>query len=221
MRSCSNCFSIGQGFLHAFFTDAPEPHAEIRDRSVEQDGQPAHLQIESEVVGYVYDDTHGTRTDAWSFMSTQFRLGLLNNTELSVTAEPFKWERSKSDGVEEKHEGYGTTTIGLRQNLWGNDGGKTAFALFPYVSLPTGGTGYHFESVLSGVVQQELSDKFTVYVELYGAMNWEEKSDPIATFDTGLMYKLTDNIQLDAGVNIGLTDSAEDVNPFIGLSMRF
>ncbi len=220
-----------------------------------------HLQLESEVVGYVYDDTNGTRTDAWSFMSTQFRLGLLSNTELSLTVQPFKWERSKSDGDETRHEGFGITTIGIRQNLWGNDGGKTALALFPFISLPTsqddlgndkvqggliipfqwqisdktnlgimaeenyledaGGSGYHFEQVLSSVLQQELTDKFTVYVELYGAMNWEEKSDPIATFDTGLMYKLTDNIQLDAGVNIGLTDSAEDVNPFIGLSMRF
>src|SRR4051795_2958892 len=40
-----------------------------------------HLILESELVGYVYGDSDA-RTDAWSFMSTNFRLGLLNNTEL-------------------------------------------------------------------------------------------------------------------------------------------
>jgi hypothetical protein len=220
-----------------------------------------HLQLESELVGYVYDDTDA-RTDAWSFMLTNLRLGLLNNTELSVIVEPFKWERSKSDGDEEKHEGFGTTTIRIKQNIWGNEGdAKTALALMPYLSLPTsqdelgidqveggliipfeweitdkttlglmteanyledtGGDGYHFDSVLSAVVTQKLTDKFSIYGELYGEINWEEASDIIATFDTGFTYQLTDNIQLDAGVNLGLTDSAEDVNPFVGISMRF
>ena len=41
------------------------------------------------------------------------------------------------------------------------------------------------------------------------------------TVDLGLTYGLTDNIQLDAGVNIGLTASADDINPFLGLSLRF
>jgi hypothetical protein len=39
--------------------------------------------------------------------------------------------------------------------------------------------------------------------------------------DFGLTYGLTDDIQLDAGINIGVTRSAEDFNPFVGLSWRF
>jgi hypothetical protein len=34
-------------------------------------------------------------------------------------------------------------------------------------------------------------------------------------------YAVTDDIQLDAGVNIGVTRSAEDINPFLGVSWRF
>ena len=43
----------------------------------------------------------------------------------------------------------------------------------------------------------------------------------VATFDLGFTYPVTRDIQLDAGVNIGLTDAADNVNPFIGLSLRY
>jgi hypothetical protein len=39
--------------------------------------------------------------------------------------------------------------------------------------------------------------------------------------ESGFTYALTRDIQLDAGVNIGLTDAADDVNPFLGLSLRY
>ena len=42
-----------------------------------------------------------------------------------------------------------------------------------------------------------------------------------ATFDTGLKYLLTENVQLDAGVNIGLTEAADAFQPFLGMSVRF
>jgi len=39
--------------------------------------------------------------------------------------------------------------------------------------------------------------------------------------DFGLTYALTKNIQLDAGINIGITRAADDWNPFVGVSWRF
>jgi hypothetical protein len=39
--------------------------------------------------------------------------------------------------------------------------------------------------------------------------------------DLGLTYGLTKNLQLDGGVNIGLTKSADNVNLFVGVSRRF
>jgi hypothetical protein len=43
----------------------------------------------------------------------------------------------------------------------------------------------------------------------------------IGTVDAGFTYALTEDIQLDAGVNIGVTRAADDWNPFLGLSWRF
>jgi hypothetical protein len=44
---------------------------------------------------------------------------------------------------------------------------------------------------------------------------------PGSAVDVGLLLGLTDHLQLDAGVNVGVTDAADDVNPFVGLAWRF
>lgn len=43
----------------------------------------------------------------------------------------------------------------------------------------------------------------------------------IITLDAGLTYALTEDIQLDFGCNFGVTEAAEDFQPFVGLSIRF
>ena len=43
----------------------------------------------------------------------------------------------------------------------------------------------------------------------------------VGTVDLGFTYALTSNVQLDAGVNAGVTRAAPDVNPFVGVSVRY
>ncbi len=59
------------------------------------------------------------------------------------------------------------------------------------------------------------------YVEFFGSFNDEPESPWVGTVDLGLTYALTEDIQLDTGVNIGVTRSADDFNPFIGCSIRY
>lgn len=59
------------------------------------------------------------------------------------------------------------------------------------------------------------------YVEFFSQVSAEARYEWIGTFDLGLTYAITENVQLDAGVNIGVTDSADDINPFLGLSWRY
>ena len=59
------------------------------------------------------------------------------------------------------------------------------------------------------------------YIEFFSQVSAEGHYDWIGTVDLGLTYAVTANVQLDAGVNIGVTDSAEDINPFLGLSWRY
>jgi hypothetical protein len=58
------------------------------------------------------------------------------------------------------------------------------------------------------------------FIEYAGVATTASGSGYAAFFDTGVTYALTENIQLDGGVNIGLTDDAEDLTLFTGVSVR-
>lgn len=80
---------------------------------------------------------------------------------------------------------------------------------------------YHQEFINTVTVSHDIVGQLAGYVELFSNVSTESGSKWIATFDFGFTYALTRDIQLDAGMNIGLTSAADDFNPFIGLSMRY
>ena len=81
--------------------------------------------------------------------------------------------------------------------------------------------GYHPEFINSIAFGHELFGKLVGYVEFFSAVSTERGASWVGTFDTGLLYGVTENLQLNAGVNIGLTRSADDWNPYVGLAWRF
>lgn len=83
------------------------------------------------------------------------------------------------------------------------------------------GNGYHTEFINSITFSHDIVGKLGGYVEFFSSLSTETGSDWIGTIDLGLTYALSDNIQLDAGINIGVTRSADDINPFVGATWRF
>lgn len=83
------------------------------------------------------------------------------------------------------------------------------------------GSGYHPEFVNSVTFGHDIVGRLAGYVEFFSLVSADQDAPWIGTADLGLTYRLTDNLQLDAGVSIGVTPSADDLNPFLGLSLRF
>ena len=83
------------------------------------------------------------------------------------------------------------------------------------------GTGYQPQYTASASFGYDWTDVWGSYVELAGRFNTEDpRGDPVS-FGAGITYAVTKNLQLDAGVNVGLTSSADRINPFVGFSARF
>lgn len=80
---------------------------------------------------------------------------------------------------------------------------------------------YHQEYVNTVTFAHDIFGNLGGYIEFFSSVSSQSDSDWVGTVDLGLTYGLTDNIQLDGGVNIGVTESADDINPFLGLSVRF
>ena len=83
------------------------------------------------------------------------------------------------------------------------------------------GGGHHLEFLNSITFGHALVGNLAGYAEFFSAVSAESGSDWIGTFDVGLTYGLSEDIQLDAGVNLGFSRAADDLNPFIGISWRF
>jgi hypothetical protein len=77
------------------------------------------------------------------------------------------------------------------------------------------------EFVNSGSLSYSFTEKLSGFGELYTSKSTDGGSDWENTVDFGLVYNVTKNFQVDAGINIGVSKAADDFNPFIGASIRF
>jgi hypothetical protein len=97
-----------------------------------------HYQAEMSFFDYSRDRSDGVRTEAWAFGAMNLKAGLLNNVDLQVVFDAYTEERTRESGITDTVTGFSDVTVRLKTNLWGNEGGKTAFAIMPFVKIPTG-----------------------------------------------------------------------------------
>jgi len=115
------------------------------------------------------------------------------------------------------------------------EGGVAAFVAF---ALPAGfglginagtyaiadedGSGHHAEYLATASGSYEWTDKFATYAEVVGLFGLDDpRGGEIFLLGGGWTYALTDDVQLDGGMNFGLTSASDRYNPFVGLSMRY
>lgn len=68
---------------------------------------------------------------------------------------------------------------------------------------------------------RDITGKLGGYFELFTVMGDATGFEWQGQFDIGLTYAVSHNTQLDAGCNFGVTRSAPDYQPFVGVSRRF
>ncbi len=223
------------------------------------------FQAEIDVFTYGMDASTGGESgvsgNSFAIMPFNMKAGLLHNVDLQVVVETWAWNQATVNGTTQRQRGLGAVTVRTKVNLWGNDGGRTALAMMPFVAfvadpgasqrlvnlgviLPLrvelgGGWGLgsmlQFELVRDGAaaprkvtmigsasVGRSIAGPLSFFVEVYGGtVLADATSDWEGTGDIGLTLGVGPNVQVDAGVNLGFTRLAEDVYPFLGLTVRF
>jgi hypothetical protein len=101
----------------------------------------------AEVQGSLVDYYHGSRTygpvnyskDHFEW-SPRVSLGVLNNVDVFIHPgfQVTSYKYSGAYNASGDSSGYTGINIGAKINLWGNDGGMTALAIAPYISIPNG-----------------------------------------------------------------------------------
>ena len=251
----------------------PTPTDQMRDMSTDRPDQTesAHtvdagrFQVEMDLVSAVFDrDRSGggdVQTRGWG-TSLNLKAGLLNNVDIQFVLDPYVTVRQKDlqTDATDTTSGFGEFQTRVKINFWGNDGGKTAMAIMPFikwplpesdlrngkteggiilpwaVELPAGwGLGgiVEFDFVSDGTdgrdteyfntiaLSHDIVGDLAGYVEFAVLLTPENGESWLGQVDLGFTYALNKNTQFDFGCNFGVTDSAPDFNPFLGMSVRF
>ncbi len=113
-----------------------------------------HVQIEATLVDYYNGSRQGAVGPAFTYNVSQdaflwhpvIKVGLMNNVDFEVqpTYHTVSTSQSGTSGffpysVDRRRSDFGNVDVASKINLWGNDGGVTALAVRPYISIPTEG----------------------------------------------------------------------------------
>jgi hypothetical protein len=83
------------------------------------------------------------------------------------------------------------------------------------------GNGYHTEFGNSVSIGHAVVGKLSCTAEFFSSVSTQRNSDWIGTVDTWLTYQVNKILRLDAGVYIGVTPSADDWHPWVGMTWRY
>ena len=85
----------------------------------------------------------------------------------------------------------------------------------------TGVAGYSTDFVNSITFSDDrIAGELGGYIEFSSVVSSASNSKWQGQFVIGFTNGVNDNLQLDAGCNFGVTESAPDFNPFVGFSFR-
>lgn len=100
---------------------------------------PGFFQVEMSFFDYERDRAGPDRLDSWIYGQINFKYGLSTNNDIQVVFDTHAVTRAiGADDEREITSGFGDVTVRFKHNLWGNDSGRTALSVMPYVTIPTG-----------------------------------------------------------------------------------
>ncbi len=83
------------------------------------------------------------------------------------------------------------------------------------------GSRHHAEFINSASVSHKVFGPLSAYAEIWSDTSAQAHTPVIVTADFGLLLLVGKNVQFDAGVNLGLTRAAPDIQTVLGVSVRF
>ncbi|HLX14040.1 MAG TPA: transporter [Bradyrhizobium sp.] len=113
-----------------------------------------HFQYEMDLFNFSSMKSGTVRTETWLVPNPTLKVGLTSSIDLEINMAPFVSVHSFDSATATSSTIQGTDDLFARMkiNLWGNDGGPSAFALIPYVKAPTAPVGIGNGATEGGVI---------------------------------------------------------------------
>ena len=126
-------FSAAAEPVREMFTDRPDvtesPHSVA----------PGFFQVEMSFFDYELDRSGPDRLDNWVVGSVNLKYGITKDSDLQFIVNMHSRQRTSGLGGHDLASGFDDITLRYKQNLGGNESGRTALALMPFITMPTHG----------------------------------------------------------------------------------
>lgn len=83
------------------------------------------------------------------------------------------------------------------------------------------GSGHHFSFLTSATAAHALTESVGAFFELVAVFSEGAEATSEYYFNTGLTWGVTETLQFDGGMRVGLSNDSEDFTPFVGVSAKF
>jgi hypothetical protein len=172
-----------------------------------------HFQLEMDFANYTYHTMDGTTKKAWNAAPFNIKAGLFNNVDVQLIFEDYLYVRTQNSttGKSTLQSGVGDLTARLKINLWGGDGGPTAFGLLPYAKFPTSTDSLGNNAVEGGIIcplSIKLPGDFDMGVEMAFAIlhndsggNYHGDFISILTVDRRIIGKLSGYLEFFSDIS--------------------
>lgn len=126
-----------------------------------------HFQYETDIVNFATLANGQISTNALLIPNPTFKVGLTNNIDFEVNAPTVVGVHTFNAATNVSSTTWGIDDVFIRTkiNLWGNDGGKSALALIPYIKAPAAPPGIGNGATEGGLIAPlsiSLPDDFTL-----------------------------------------------------------
>lgn len=227
---------------------------------------PSVFQFETTIYAITKDESDSTGEKIENRLESigdfQIRAGVSENSEIQLLMPAYQFQREERNGSKSYASGAGDLTLRYRKNLMGNESeGPFAWAVMPYLKLPTGAKNFTNDMAEGGVMfplamkiselwslgsmlnigsfytseedkrrtdyittlslSRSLSDTLSSFFEIYSQTSDDQSLGAISTFDLGVTWQQTPDVQWDVGAYLGLTEDADDQSIFTGVAIRF
>jgi Putative MetA-pathway of phenol degradation len=139
-------------FMREFATDRPD------QTESPYTVDAGHFQLEMDFANWTSDQERSNRVDEWTrewgIAPLNLKLGLLNNIDIQSVIDNYVHLRieDRLTRTVEKASGFGDVLTRLKVNLWGNDGGRTAFGIMPIIKWPLPESGLRNGKTDGGII---------------------------------------------------------------------
>src|SRR6476661_7602632 len=96
-----------------------------------------HFQLETDLFKTTRLKQDNFKSIENAFNIANLKIGLNRTMDLQLVVESYVRESTTVANFKNSQSGFGDLTLRLKKNLWGNDEGKSALAVMPYITLPT------------------------------------------------------------------------------------